>query len=53
MSLFPFGDNHYKDLDDMLSIIDKECASDGKNIFMHMMKNLIIRCMILALIVWK
>lgn len=28
--LFPFGDSKYNDLDDMLSIIEKECNSDGK-----------------------
>ncbi|MCM1052648.1 MAG: alkaline phosphatase family protein [Ruminococcus sp.] len=28
--LFPFGENKYDDLDDMLSIIKKECKSDGK-----------------------
>lgn len=28
--LFPFGDDKYNDLDDMLSIIEKECNSDGK-----------------------
>ena len=28
--LFPFGDDKYNDLDDMLSIIKKECSSDGK-----------------------
>ena len=30
VSLFPFGDNHYKDLDDMLGIIEEECKSKGK-----------------------
>lgn len=28
--LFPFGDNPYKDLDNMLEIIKKECQEDGK-----------------------
>lgn len=28
--LFPFGNDKYNDLDDMLSIIEKECNSDGK-----------------------
>ena len=27
---FPFGDNPYKDLDEMLSLIEKECTEDGK-----------------------
>lgn len=30
VSLFPFGNNHYKDLDEMFDIIARECASDGK-----------------------
>lgn len=28
--LFPFGEDSYKDLDDMLSIIKEECAEEGK-----------------------
>ena len=30
VSLFPFKDTKYKDLDDMLSIIEKECQKEGK-----------------------
>lgn len=29
-TLFPFGDNPYKDLDDMFDIIEKRCAEKGK-----------------------
>lgn len=28
-TLFPFGDNHYNDLDDMYNIIEEKCNEDG------------------------
>jgi len=28
--LFPFGDNHYENLDDMFSIIEEKCREDGR-----------------------
>lgn len=30
MELFPFGENKYNDLDEMLEIIEKECSKEGK-----------------------
>lgn len=29
-TLFPFGDNPYKDVDDMFNIIEEKCSEDGK-----------------------
>ena len=45
ISLFPFKDTKYKDLDEMISIIEKKCQKEGKNTFMRMMKNQITQCM--------
>lgn len=43
-SLFPFGDNSYTDILDMYNKIKELCTEPSKNIFMPMMKNLIIQC---------
>lgn len=51
--LFPFGDNPYKDLDNMLQIIKKNVKKMVRNIFMHMIVNQIVQCMILDQIVMK
>ena len=51
--LFPFGDNPYKDLDNMLEIIKKNVKKMVRNIFMHMIVNQIVQCMILDQIVMK